>query len=233
MHHANTTESIDDLIIATKILVNENILDGFGHVSIRNPNQSDHYFMTCDNFGGADRENYIVELDLDSNPCNPNNSKLSLERFIHGEIYRARPDVNAIVHTHSPALIPFGVSKTPLQPLYHMCGFLAEGVPVFDIQQKHGMTNMLVQNNELGRSLASSLAKSAVVLMRGHGATIVGSSVKEAVYRAIYVTINANLQPIAMQLGEPKFLDYEEAIKADELHRAVLNRPWDYWKSRL
>jgi HCOMODA/2-hydroxy-3-carboxy-muconic semialdehyde decarboxylase len=95
------------------------------------------------------------------------------------------------------------------------------------------MTNMLVQSNELGRSLASSLAKSAVVLMRGHGATIVGSSVKEAVYRAIYVTINASLQPIAMQLGDPKFLDYEEAIKADELHHAVLNRPWDYWKSRL
>ncbi|MCD6044994.1 MAG: putative Class aldolase/adducin-like protein [Gammaproteobacteria bacterium] len=209
------------------------MLDGFGHVSIRNPSQSDHYFMTCDNLGGADRENYIVELDLDSNPCNPNGSKLSLERFIHGEIYRARPDVNAIVHTHSPALIPFGVSKTPLQPLYHMCGFLAEGAPIFDIQLKHGMTNMLVQSNELGRSLALSLGKSAVVLMRGHGATIVGSSVKEAVYRAIYLTINANLQPIAMQLGTPKFLDYEEAVKAEELHRAILNRPWDYWKSRL
>lgn len=230
--HANT-DSIDDLIMATRILVNERILDGFGHVSIRHPNQSDHYFMTYDNFSGADRKNYIVELDLDSNPCNPNGSKPSLERFIHGEIYRARPDVNAIVHTHSPALIPFGVSKTLLQPLYHMCGFLADGAPVFDIQLKHGMTNMLVQNNELGRSLASSLGKSAVVLMRGHGATIVGSSVKEAVYRAIYVTINANLQPIAMQLGEPKFLDYEEAVKSDELHRSVLNRSWDYWKSRL
>lgn len=227
------TENTDDLILATRILVNERILDGFGHVSIRNPKQSDHYFMTCDNLGGTDSESCIVELNLDSKPCNPNESRLSLERFIHGEIYRARPDINAIVHTHSPALIPFGVSKTPLQPLYHMCGFLAEGTPVFDIQLKHGMTNMLVQSNELGRSLASSLGKSAVVLMRGHGATIVGSSVKEAVYRAIYVTINASLQPIAMQLGEPKFLDYEEAVKTDELHRAVLNRSWDYWKSRL
>jgi ribulose-5-phosphate 4-epimerase/fuculose-1-phosphate aldolase len=231
--HANTRESIDDLIIATRVLVNEKILDGFGHASIRHPSQSNHYLMTCDNFGGTDRENYIIELDLDSNPCHPNGSKLSLERFIHGEIYRARPDVHAIVHTHSPALIPFGVSKTPLQPLYHMCGFLAEGAPVFDIQLKHGITNMLVQSNELGRSLASSLSTSAVVLMRGHGATIVGSSIKEAVYRSIYVTINANLQPIAMQLGEPKFLNDEEAMKTDELHRTLLDRPWDYWKSRL
>lgn len=141
--------------------------------------------------------------------------------------------MNAIVHTHSPALIPFGVSQTPLQPLYHMSGFLAAGAPVFDIQHEHGMTNMLVQNNELGRSLALSLGKSALVLMRGHGATIVGHSIKEAVFRAIYATINAHLQPTAMQLGDPKFLDHEEAAKADELHRAVLDRPWDYWKSKL
>ncbi len=230
---ANTKQSIDDVVVATRILVNENIIDGFGHVSVRDPNRPDRYFMTRDNFSGIDRDDYIIELDLDSNACNSNGTKLSLERFIHGEIYRARPDVNAIVHTHSPALIPFGVSKTALKPLYHMCGFLAAGVPVFDIQHQHGITNMLVQSSELGRSLASSLGKSAVVLMRGHGATIVGSSVKEAVFRAIYVTINAQLQPTAMQLGDPKFLDTEEAIKTDELHHAVLDRPWEYWKSRL
>lgn len=227
------SECLDELVIATKILVNEQVIDGFGHVSVRNPEQSDHYFMTRNNIGEFDNENYIIELDLDSNPCNHNEIRPSLERFIHGEIYRVRPDVNAIVHTHTPALIPFGVSKTPLQPLYHMCGFLAEGAPIFDIQHKHGMTNMLVQNNELGRDLASSLGKSALVLMRGHGATIVGSSLKEVVFRAIYTTINARLQPIAMQLGEPKFLHHEEAVKTDELHQSVLNRPWDYWKSRL
>ena len=231
--HTNTKRSINDLIVATKILVNEQVIDGFGHASVRDPERSDRYFMTHDNFGGTDEENYIVELDLDSNPCKHNELKPSLERFIHGEIYRARPDVNAIVHTHSPAFIPFGVSKTPLQPLYHMCGFLAAGAPIFDIQHKHGMTNMLVQSRELGRDLASSLGKSALVLMRGHGATIVGSSLKEAVFRAVYAMINAHLQPIAMQLGEPKFLDHEEAVKIDELHQAVLNRPWDYWKSRL
>lgn len=231
--HANTRESIDDLVVATRILVNEHVIDGFGHVSVRDPKRADHYFMTRDNFGRTDGEDYIVELDLDSNSCKPNGPKPSLERFIHGEIYRARSDVNAIVHTHSPALIPFGVSKTPLQPLYHMCGFLAAGAPIFDIQHEYGMTNMLVQSSELGRSLASSLGKSAVVLMRGHGATIVGSSVKEAVFRAVYATINAHLQPIAMQLGEPKFLDHEEAVKTDKLHHDILDRPWEYWKSRL
>src|SRR5258708_579718 len=107
--HANTRESIDDLIVATKILVKEQVIDGFGHASVRDPSRFDRYFMTRDNLGGNDREDYIVELDLDSNPCKPNGSSPSLERFIHGEIYRARPDVNAIVHTHSPALIPFGV----------------------------------------------------------------------------------------------------------------------------
>lgn len=231
--HANTKECIDDLIVATRILVNEQVIDGFGHASVRDPSRSDRYFMTRDNFSWADEEGYIIELDLDSNPCRSNGSMPSLERFIHGEIYRARPDVNAIVHTHSPALIPFGVSKTPLKPLYHMCGFLAAGAPIFDMQDQHGLTNMLVQTTERGRSLASSLGKSAVVLMRGHGATVVGGSIKEAVFRAVYVTINARCQPIAIQLGEPKFLDHEEAVKTDELHQAVLNRPWDYWKSRL
>lgn len=231
--YANTKESIEDLIVATKILVNEQIIDGFGHVSVRNPGRPHHYFMTRDNLGGTEEEDYIIELDSDNNPCKPNGPKPSLERFIHGEIYRARLDVNAVVHTHAPALIPFGVSKTPLQALYHMCGFLEAGAPVFDIQHQHGMTNMLIQSSELGRSLTASLGKSTVVLMRGHGATIVGSSIKEAVFRAVYVTINAQLQPIAMQLGEPKFLNHEEAVKTDELHRAVLNRSWDYWKSRL
>jgi ribulose-5-phosphate 4-epimerase/fuculose-1-phosphate aldolase len=227
------SELIDDLFIATRILVNELVIDGFGHVSVRSPNPTGRYFMTRDNSGEYAGENDTVELTLDSDPIKAGGPRPSIERFIHGEIYKARPDVNAIVHTHSPFMIPFGVSSTPLKPLYHMCGFLAEGAPVFDIQEKHGMTNMLITSNAIGESLATSLGKGALVLMRGHGATVVGSSVKEAVYRAIYATINAQLQPIAMQLGDPKFLALEEARKADELHGAVLHRPWEYWKKKL
>jgi HCOMODA/2-hydroxy-3-carboxy-muconic semialdehyde decarboxylase len=227
------SELIADLFVATRILVNEMVIDGFGHVSVRGPNPAGRYFMARDNSGEYPGEGDVVELTLDSDPVKAGGPRPSIERFIHGEIYKARPDVGAIVHTHSPSMIPFGISSTPLQPLYHMCGFLAGGAPVFDIQDRHGMTNMLVTSNAIGESLATSLGAHSLVLMRGHGATVVGSSVQEAVYRAIYATINAQLQPIAMQLGYPKFLAPEEAEKADELHRAVLHRPWEYWKKRI
>jgi ribulose-5-phosphate 4-epimerase/fuculose-1-phosphate aldolase len=227
------SRSLDDLFLANRILVHEGVLDGFGHVSVRNLDRADHYFMTRNNFGERRGDEDVVELDANSDPVAPSARRPSIERFIHGEIYRARPDVVAVVHTHAPALIPFGVSEAPLRPLYHMCGFLADGAPVFDIGEEHGMTNMLVTDVARGRSLARSLGASAVVLMRGHGATVVGRSIQEAVYRAIYATINAQLQPIAMTLGAPRFLADEEAAQADELHAAVLSRPWEYWKRKL
>ena len=231
---SDTNALLQDLLTATQILVNENVLDGFGHVSARDTiRPTDRYFMIRENLGGSVSENNVVELDLDSNPIRADGPSPSIERFIHGEIYRARPDVNAIVHTHAPYLIPFGVTNTPLRPLYHMCGFLHAGAPVFDIAENHGVTNMLITSNELGRSLAASLGKSPMVLMRGHGASIVGASVKEAVFRAVYATLNAHLQPVANGLGDPCFLADEESILADQIHQNVLNRPWDYWKSKL
>ncbi len=147
--------------------------------------------FTRSNTGGSTDESSLVELDAQSNVVRPVEVRPSIERFIHGEIYRARPDVMAVVHTHAPALIPFGVSTTPLRPLYHMCGFLETGAPVFDIRKEYGMTNLLITQADLGQSLAATLGNSAVVLMRGHGATVVGSSVKEAVFRAVYTMVNA------------------------------------------
>jgi ribulose-5-phosphate 4-epimerase/fuculose-1-phosphate aldolase len=227
-------ESLQDLFTATQILVSEKVLDGFGHVSVRHATDTGHhYFMIRENICGRFDENYFVELDLESNPIRSNGPKASIERFIHGEIYKARPDINAIVHTHSPALIPFGTSSTPLQPLYHMCGFLHGGAPVFDVRKNHGMTNLLITTPLHGRSLAGSLGKSSIVLMGGHGATVVGSSIKEVVFRSVYATTNAQIQPVAIQLGNPYFLSAEEAILADELHNKVLARPWDFWKSQL
>jgi ribulose-5-phosphate 4-epimerase/fuculose-1-phosphate aldolase len=226
---SDVEQVIDELFAANRILVGEGVIDGFGHASVRNPQQPDHYFMTRDNATGPATGGGIVELDADSQPVTPGGPRPSIERFIHGEIYRARLDVTAIVHTHAPALIPFGVSRTPLRPLYHMCGFLDDGAPVFDIQQEHGMTNMLITNRKLGEALAATLGQRALVLMRGHGATVVGTSLKEAVFRSVYTTVNAQLLPIAMQLGSPKFLAPEEAKLADGLHHAVLNRPWEYW----
>ena len=225
--------TLEELFFATQILVNEGVIDGFGHVSVRNPNRDGNYIMLRDNIGSKIEEGHVIELDRDSNPVRPDGPRPSIERFIHGEIYRARPDVRAIVHTHAPALIPFGVSTAPLKPLYHMCGFMEKGVPIFDIAQEHGLTNMLVMDQKIGQSLARCLDQSAMVLMRGHGATVVGSSIKEGVFRAIYATINAQLQPIALQLGSPKYLGNEEAVKADELHQSFLDRPWEYWKKRI
>jgi len=222
-------ETVEELFAANRILVGEGVIDGFGHVSVRSPLRPDRYLMTRGNSGGPVTEEDVLELDADSNPVRSGDARPSIERFIHGEIYRERSDVTAIVHTHAPALIPFGVSTTPLRPLYHMCGFLEEGAPVFDIRKDHGVTNMLITDGRLGQALAAALGAHAVVLMRGHGATVVGTSLKEAVFRAVYATVNAQLLPVAMQLGQPTFLDPGEAKLADELHHAVVNRPWEYW----
>jgi ribulose-5-phosphate 4-epimerase/fuculose-1-phosphate aldolase len=179
-------QTIDELITATRILVGEGILDGFGHVSARHPDVPDRYLMVRSNLAGEPTEGRVIELDADSNPVRPDSGRPSIERFIHGEVYRQRPDVLAIVHTHAPSLIPFGVCNVPLRPLYHMGGFLEDGPPVFDIRANHGVTNMLVTSREIGQSLATSLGSRAMVLMRGHGATVVFTSLKEAVYRAVY-----------------------------------------------
>ena len=230
--NSSIQQTIDELHTATRLLVGEGILDGFGHVSARHPDLPDRYFMLISNLGGPAPESRVLELDADSNPVRPGDARPSIERFIHGEVYRQRPDVLAIVHTHAPSLIPFGVCNVPLRPLYHMCGFLEDGPPVFDIRTKHGVTNMLVTTPEIGQSLASSLGARAMVLMRGHGATVVGTSLKEAVFRSVYATQNAQLLPTAMQLGQPTFLDSGEARLADELHHAVLRRPWEYWTKK-
>ena len=225
--------TVEELTLATRILVNEGVIDGFGHVSARSAEHGDRYYMVCDNSVEAAVAGNFVELDSESNPVSSASGKPSIERFIHGEIYRARPDVGAIVHTHAPFLIPLGVSATPLQPLYHMCGFLARRVPVFDIARENGVTDMLVTNCQRGRSLARSLGKSALVLMRGHGATVVGSSIREAVFSAVYAPVNAQLQTAAIQLRSPKYLSSEEAFAADELHKLVLDRPWTFWERKL
>ena len=218
----------EELRLATRILAGEGVLDGFGHVSARNPQQEAHYCMVRDNAPDSDDADCIVEFDRESNPVAKDGPPPSIERFIHGEIYKARRDVKAIVHTHAPALVAFGVAATQLRPLYHMCGFLGAGAPVFDVAQEHGMTNMLVTTPAMGRSLARCLGKSAVVLLRGHGATVVGASLKEAVFRTLYANLNAQVQPVAMQLGNPQYLSAQEAFLADDLHQSVVDRPWKF-----
>jgi len=228
---------IEDLVAAGRILADQGVLDAFGHVSIRHPANPNRYLLSRNLAPALVTAEDIIEYDLDSNPVNANGRSGFLERFIHGEIYKARPDVKAAVHSHSPAVIPFGISQMPMRATYHMAGFLVAGVPVFEIRNAGGMTNMpgnmLVRNGALGKALAETLGDKPVALMRGHGNVVVGPNVQIAVYRAVYTEINARLQTIAIAMGGPlNFLEKEEGENIDQGIQSQIARPWALWKQK-
>jgi ribulose-5-phosphate 4-epimerase/fuculose-1-phosphate aldolase len=175
-----------------------------------------------------------MEFDLESLAVDPRGRAVYSERFIHGEIYRARPDVRAVVHHHAPSVIPFGVTGTRLRPVYHMAGFLGAGIPLFEIRSTAGMTDMLVSTPALGRALADVVDRAPAALMRGHGAVVVGETLPIAVGRSIYLDMNARMQLQAMTVGTPvTYLDPEEArriVAAGE--NGGYQRPWELWKRR-
>jgi len=224
---------IEDLVAASRILADQGVLDAFGHVSMRHPGDPGRFLMARSLAPALVTAADIVEHDLDGNGIDANGRGLFLERFIHGEVYRARPDVNAVVHSHSPAVIPFGAVQVPMRAMFHSAGFLAQGVPVFDIRKGFGMTDMLVRDSAIGKALAADLGDRPVVLMRGHGNVVVGASVPVAVFRAVYTEVNARLQIQAAMLGGPiTFLAAEEGAKADNVHQQVVGRPWELWKRK-
>jgi ribulose-5-phosphate 4-epimerase/fuculose-1-phosphate aldolase len=225
---------IDDLVAANRILVDQAVVDGYGHVSVRHPADPQHYLMSRSIAPELVTAADIMEYDLDSNAIDAHGRTSYLERFIHGEIYRTRPDVKAVVHNHSPSVIPFGVSTVPLRPLYHMSAFLGGGVPVFDIKTAAGgPTDMLVRNAALGRALAQTLGARPVALMRGHGAVVVGPNIQLAVFRSVYTEVNARLQAQAMALGGPvTYLDDEEARRATDSVGGTVVRPWELWRKK-
>jgi ribulose-5-phosphate 4-epimerase/fuculose-1-phosphate aldolase len=224
---------IDDLVYANRILADQGVFDAFGHVSVRH-NKNPARFLLSRNLAPAlVTAKDILAHDLDGNPLEAGDRKPYLERFIHAAIYRARPDVQAVVHSHSPSIIPFGVTGTPLRPVYHMSAFLGAGTPIFEIRQAAGMTDMLIRDNKLADALAKSLGNDAVVLMRGHGDTVVGNSIPQVVYRAIYTEMNAKLQAQAAALGTINFLSAEEAVNAAAANDGQVLRPWELWKARI
>ena len=224
---------IEDLVAANRILADQGVLDGWGHVSVRHPRNPNRYLLSRSRAPELISAEDIMEFDLDSNAVDARGRPLYTERFIHGEIYKARPDVVAIVHTHAPALIPFGISKVPLKPVYHRSAFIAAGVPVFEIGERAGMTDMLIRDQALGRALADALGNHPAALMRGHGAVVVGPSLQRVVGRSIFLPLNATLQMQAAALGGPvTYLDPEEARKIEEREGYGLARAWEAWKRK-
>jgi ribulose-5-phosphate 4-epimerase/fuculose-1-phosphate aldolase len=221
---------IDDLVAANHILASEGIVDGYGHVSVRDSRNPNHYFLSRSLAPGLVTAGDIVEYDLDSNPIGDNRTGYR-ERFIHGEIYKARPDVLAVVHDHSPAVIPFGVSSVPLRAVSHMAAFIGVGVPLFEIRDVDGMTDMLVSNPKRGQALAKVLGDHPAALMRRHGAVVVGESVRVAVGRAIYLDLNARLQEQAILLGGK--VTYFEPEEARKTALQDFDRAWDLWKRKV
>ena len=225
---------LEDVVVGSRVLADFGVVDGFGHVSARHPTNPNHFLMSRSLAPALVTADDIMEFDLDGNPVDARGRSVFLERFIHAEIYRVRPDVMSVVHTHSPGVIPFSVSNVPLRPMYHNPSFLAVGVPVWDIRKDFGDTSMLVNNAAIGKSLAAALGDKPVALMRGHGDVTVGPTVKMAVFRAYYTDVNAKLQAQALALGgEPNYLTPGEGAKADQTNFAVMDRIWNLWRMKI
>ncbi len=222
-----------DIAIGSRICATEDVFDAYGHLSVRHPHAPDRFLMTRSMPPALATASDVVELDLESNGCAGNTKPLFLERFIHGEIYKTRPDVNAIVHSHSLSVVPFTVADEPMKAIFHTAAHVAAGAPIFDIADEFGETDMLVSDRAKGAALARTLADKSVCLMRGHGSVVVGPSLQHAVMRAVYTEVNAKLHLHARLLGgSVKPLSKREGELADAVNIAGVGRPWELWKTQ-
>ena len=224
---------LEDLVAASRILAQHEVLDAYGHVSARSDKRPDHFVMSRSLAPALVTAADLMELDADSEPLPGDKRKGFLERYIHGEIYRARPEVMAVVHSHSASVIPFGATRTKLRPIYHMGHSCGPVHPCSKFATRNPDNDLLVRDRPLGHALAKTLGKCNCVLMRGHGMTVIGDSVPEAVFRAIYTEMNARLQLQATQLEGPiEFLSDEEGRRSQASNRGTLERPWELWKKQ-
>ncbi len=231
-----SAESIADLAAASRILAERGVVDGFGHVSWRHPHAAERYLMARAIAPALVTPDDILEYDMDSNPCNANGRGSFLERFIHSEIYKTRPDINSVVHSHSPSVIPFGLVGVKMRAMFHNAAFLAAGVPVFDISEKFGATDMLVSDFAKGVALAEILGDKDIALMRAHGSVACGPTLQTAVFRAVYTEVNARVQHWTVALGGSApiaALDEEEGRLADVPNQKAALRAWDLWRTQV
>lgn len=225
--------ALDELVTANRILAREGVVDAFGHVSIRHPSADDRYFLSRARAPECIEVDDLMEFTLDGTAVDAGGRKAYAERFIHGAVFEKRPDARAVVHHHSPAVIPFSVTGRPLRPLMHMCASMGARVPVWDSRARFGDTNLLVTRMEMARDLAETLGHHPVALMRGHGAVVAGASLREVVFNAIYLQLNADLQFRAMQLGDVTFLSDGEVAEIQRTRASfTFERAWEYWCRR-
>ncbi len=227
-------QTLHELVAANRILAKYGVLDGFGHVSVRDDENPDRFWISRSLAPELVTADDLLLLGLDGEPIDAQGRKSYAERFIHAEAYRARQDVISVIHSHAPSIIPFAATGVSLRPIYHMSSFLGFGVPIFEISDTGGDgTDMLVSSPMLGEALARTLGPSAVSLMRGHGMVVVGSSIREAVFRGIYTMQNAHLQAEALKLGTARFLSAAESKAATAFNAVSLERPWALWMREI
>ncbi|MBM3539482.1 MAG: class II aldolase/adducin family protein [Alphaproteobacteria bacterium] len=224
-----------DLAVANRILANEGVVDAYGHVSVRHPEDKGRFLLSRSRAPELVSPDDLMEFGLDGEVVDKGDKRAPyVERFIHAAVYEARPEIVSVIHNHSPKVVPFSVTKTPLRPLIHVAGAMGATIPVWDIREKFGDTNLLVANLDQGRDMTRALGQNTVVLMRGHGCTVASDGLKKAVITAVYVQVNATLQLEAMGLGEINFLTPGEVKKTGDLLNMPLveTRVWDYLASR-
>ena len=228
------TEALDDLVAAYRILAAHGVIDAYGHVSLRSPRNPERYYLARSVAPELVTQEDLIQYDLDSNALDAKGRESVNERFIHGEIYRARPEVMCVVHNHSPSVIPFSVTGVPMRALYHMASFIGEGLPNFEIRDVRKGTDLLVKDAALGKALASTLAKKPAALMRGHGSVVVGENLPRAVGRSVYLEQSARMQMQAIALAGPggniAYLD--EAEVQASVSRQDYYRAWPLWRAK-
>jgi ribulose-5-phosphate 4-epimerase/fuculose-1-phosphate aldolase len=225
---------LEDLAAAYRVLAMEGIIDAYGHVSARHPGNPNRYLMSRSLGPALVTPADILEYDLDSTPVDPQGRRSVLERFIHGEIYKARPDVMVVVHSHAPSVIPFSITQVPLRPVFHMATFLHVGVPVWDSRSVKDpeAAALLVRNAVMGRSLAATLGDKPVALLRGHGNVVVGPNLPLTVRQTIYTEVNAKLLLTALGLGGPvTYISPEEGAAVEKTPGDIM-RGWELWKRK-
>ena len=230
-------QAIRDVVVANRILANEDVIDAYGHVSIRHPLNPERYLLAWSRSPEFVDAADIVEYTLDGKPCNDDRRPPYRERFIHGAIYEARPEVQSVVHAHAEDVLPFGITPVPLRPVIHSGSFIGADVPVWDIADKFGdQTNLLVSNMEHGRDLAKRLGQNTVTLMRGHGFAAAARSLIDAVRVSVYLPRNARVQMAAMKMGEVRYLSSGEITARGggyyNSNTPETMRAWEYWARR-